>query len=86
MKSAIAEITGLTISEVILAEGCEKGITRVFLVFDNETYIELWGASWNCGGGIDKGGADVAVSYATKMGATRISRFLPNAKNEKGDK
>lgn len=84
MKEAIGQIAGRRVSEVILAEGGEKGITRVFLVFDNATYVKLWGTFWNCEGGIDQGAADAAVSYATKMGATQITGFPPDAKVEKG--
>jgi hypothetical protein len=65
MKSAISQIIGKTISGVLVKESQGGDPTsQAFLVFDDNTYYELYSSRKICGAsGVDPGGMKAAKEY-----------------------
>ncbi len=64
MKDATRGIVGKTISGVIVKEGNSSPRSQVFLLFDDNTYYELYSQDHiGSAGGIDPGGATEVRSY-----------------------
>lgn len=76
MKTGVGDIIGKTISGVVVAENKRNPRQQVFLVFSDGTYLEFWGESFNCAGGLHRGDAVAASQYAEGMGA-RITDVYP---------
>jgi hypothetical protein len=68
MKTGIQQIVDKTIQAVIVAEASNPCCQRVFLMFTDRTYFEIWGDAISGAGGIDSGGVDKVRSYVTKCG------------------
>jgi hypothetical protein len=68
MKSAICKIVGKTIAAVVVKEADRAPQTQVFLVFDDDTYFEIYSIEGdiNCAGGVDIGGLEVVRSLGTR--------------------
>ena len=65
MKDGIKEIVGKRISAVVVArKKTGPPPAQVFLVFDDNTHFEIYG-SFTGAGGLDKGGVNKAIDYAT---------------------
>jgi hypothetical protein len=66
IRKDIAGMLGKTISGVLVNETQRAPETQVFLVFSDETHIELWG-SINASGVDRRGGFEVAGHYARQF-------------------
>ncbi len=75
MKSGIGDIIGKTISEVVVTEKRNSPRTQIFLVFRDDSYLEIYGDSFSCAGGLDKGGSSDAIKYAQNMGAEVVETY-----------
>ena len=74
MRTAIGDITGKTIRSVIVSEYNEKGPrTQVFLVFNDDSYYELYG-DFRGAGGVDQGDEGRVIAYA-RQSQGKISRY-----------
>ncbi len=69
MKEGLGDILGKTISAVVVAENNRQPRHQVFLVFSDDTQLELYGEAFTCSGSLDRGGVPRAESYAKKLGA-----------------
>lgn len=80
MKSGLREIVGKTISDVIVARN-ERGdpANQVFLVFDDGSFFEVWGAQFNCNGGVWPGGVAEPEHYVGRCGAKVVDRYPQRA-------
>jgi len=72
MKSGIGEIIGKTITNVVVTENSRLPRQQVFLVFDDDTYFELYGDDINCTDGIDKGNLDTVKRCASNTGGSML--------------
>ncbi len=76
MKSGLREIVGKTITDVIVARNDYRDpANQVFLVFDDGTFFEFWGAQFNCNGGVWQGGVDDAERYVRRCEARVVDRY-----------
>ena len=75
MKSGVAEIVGKQVTGVIVAKNSRAPEQQLFLTFSDGTYFEIWGSSFNCAGGVDKGGVQSAASYIQKNGGTVVDTY-----------
>lgn len=79
MKDGIREIVGKTISGVVIAQNQERSPrNQVFLTFSDGTYFEIWGDSFTCAGGVDRGTADDAIAYAKSFHAQITQKYPEN--------
>lgn len=78
MKSGLNDIIGKTITDVIVARN-DRGdpANQVFLVFDDGTYFEFWGAQFNCNSGVDRGGVAEVVKYLGCWQTAKITDVYP---------
>lgn len=67
MKSGVGDIIGKSISQVVVAESSTRPKEQVFLIFSDGTYLELYGDSFNCAGGLNNGDVTDAKQYVEKM-------------------
>ncbi len=77
MKDGIREIVGKSIAGIVVAENNRSPRVQLFLTFTDGTYFEIWGDSFSCAGGVDRGDAETAAAYARLFGA-RITKIYPN--------
>lgn len=77
MKSGISQIIGRTISSVAVIQNNHAPSNQVFLVFTDGTYYEFWGNEFSCAGGIDQGGMEAALDYATTVMRAESIRVYP---------
>ena len=78
MKDGLREIIGKTITNVIVARNERRDpANQVFLVFDDGTYFEFWGAQFNCNGGVDRGGVAEVTDYVERVHASKIVDVYP---------
>ncbi len=79
MKSGLSEIIGKTITDVIVARN-DRGdpANQVFLVFDDGSYFEFWGAQFNCNSGVDRGGVAEVMHYVGRWPTAKIISTYPN--------
>ena len=61
-------ILGKTIQAVVIRSGDHNPKDQVFLVFDDGTAYEFYGAEINSASGLDSGGKAAALKYATMFG------------------
>lgn len=81
MKSGLREIIGKTITDVIVARNNHRDpANQVFLVFDDGTFFEFWGAQFNCNGGVWQGGVAEAEYYVGRCEAQVVARY-PGARD-----
>ena len=68
MKPGIGKIIGKTVLEVVVTENSNRPNQQIFLVFSDGT--ELYGSDMQCANHLDSGGAEEAIGYAKRLGAT----------------
>jgi len=76
MKDGLREIVGKTIRSVVVGSSDREPSIQVFLVFEDGTYFEFWGSSFNCASAVDPGGVAEASAYVTKIGG-EVTRVYP---------
>ncbi len=79
MKNGLAEIIGKTIADVIVARHRphRDPANQVFLVFDDGSYFEFWGADFNCNGGVDLGGVAEVSDCVERIHGSKIVATYP---------
>lgn len=77
MKSGPRDIIGKTIAQVIVAKNDRDPRQQVFIVFDDDTWFEFYGASFNCAGGVSRGTAADARDYAERCCTATIEAVYP---------
>lgn len=78
MKNGLREIIGKTITDVVVAYNKHRDpANQVFLVFDDGTYFEFWGAQFNCNSGVDRGGMAAVTDYVERVHAAKIVDVYP---------
>lgn len=74
MKPGIGHIIGKRIKHIVVSEqNAREPESQIFLVFDDDTYFEIYG-DLRVAGGVDCGGLESAVNYAKKFGGM-ISQY-----------
>jgi hypothetical protein len=68
MKDGVRQVIGKTISSVVVGKSKHDPQVQVFLVFDDGTYFEFWGAHFRGAGRVDRGGVQEASAYIEKLG------------------
>lgn len=79
MKDGIQKVLGKKISGVIVAQKNESPRKQLFIIFSDDTHLELWGDQFTCASGLDNGGIAEAVSYAKSIGAEVTRIYLENS-------
>ena len=88
MKSGLQQTIGKTISEVLVGYNSRGGdpVNQVFLVFDDGTNFEFWGAQFNCAGGVDRGGAAEVTRYVERScGSEIVDHYRDRRQNTAAD-
>ena len=75
MKSGIADVVGKQISGVVVATNARSPQQQLFLMFADGTYLEIWGSSFTCAGGLDRGGSAEAIEYVLKCGGQVTAKY-----------
>lgn len=75
MKDGIKEIIGKTVSGAVVGKNSRQPHVQLMLTFTDGTYFEIWGDSFTCAGGVDKGNAETASAYVTSMGGSVTQRY-----------
>lgn len=75
MKKTIGEIVGKHISGVVVSRNPQEPRMQLFLQFSDQTFLEIWGESFNCAGLISRGGRDEILTYTSRLGAAVVSVF-----------
>ncbi len=75
MKKTIGEIVGKHISGVVVSRNPQEPRMQLFLQFSDQTFLEIWGESFNCAGLISRGGRDEILTYTSRLGASVVSVF-----------
>jgi hypothetical protein len=79
MKNGVKDIVGRRVSGIVVVESTQVPRRQVFLIFDDNTYFEFYGDHFTGAGGIDKGGAVDAATYATKVMGAKIDVVYPES-------
>lgn len=74
MKGAFHQLSGKTIKSVIVSENKFPPRSQVFLIFDDNTYYEIYGDIISGAGRVDTGGEQTVTGYAKKCGGI-ITRY-----------
>lgn len=81
MKDGIQQTIGKTITGIVVGYNARRDPTnQVFLVFDDGTYFEFWGAQFSCASGVDRGGVAEAVDYLERCCASKVADIYPRTK------
>ncbi len=88
MKSGVRETIGKTIMEVLVGYNRRGGdpVNQVFLVFEDGTYFEFWGAQFNCAGGVDRGGAAAVIAYVERSCGSEVVSHYREARDSGADR
>jgi hypothetical protein len=81
MADEFQGLVGKTIAGVVMGVGHESPRKQIFLVFDDDTYYELYGDTLKGAGGLDKGGLAKAVKDAGWPGR-RVTVFTAEGGSE----
>jgi hypothetical protein len=74
MKDGIREVLGKTISGIVVGENSTQPKVQLFITFTDGTYFEIYGESFSCASGVNRGGVAEATKYATESLGTSINR------------
>lgn len=77
MKQAIGQIVGKTISGIVVAKKSNYPCVQLFITFTDGTYFEIYGDDFTCAGGVDRGDAEKAASYAKSFAGAKITATYP---------
>jgi len=73
MHGAWKDILGKTIQAVITADNPGDLRSQVFLVFSDDTSLEIFGQQFRCARSLEDGGLAAAVQYANRFdGAVQV--------------
>lgn len=79
MKDGVSKILGKAITAVVVGESDKNPHNQVFLVFDDGTKFEFWGADLSCASGLDQGGVEEARAYIEGIGGRVVRTYQSNS-------
>jgi hypothetical protein len=67
-QESLKEVIGKTIRSVVFRSGYDASPeTQLFLVFEDDTYFEIYGQEIDCGRSLSDGDINNAMAYARKF-------------------
>lgn len=69
---ALENVVGKRIHGIVVSENPESPQNQVFLVFHDQTYLELYGNQMSGSNEVDQGGMREVMSYITGRKGTRV--------------
>ncbi len=81
--SAVQDIIGKKVEHVIICENDRQPEQQLFLVFSDDTYIEIYGSSFSSGSNVYSGGLVAALHSAHGCGGkvTLLSECVTSEKS-----
>lgn len=80
MKDGIKEIVGRTVAGVVIAYNkARPPHHQIFLIFEDGTSFEIYGDSFSCTSGVNRGGMEWALRYARLAPGAQVTNvYLGN--------
>ena len=75
MKWSIDQIVGKTISNVVVVEKHRDPKQQLFLVFDDDTSMEIYGEYFDCARELEIGGLLAVLEFVGRMGPKEITVY-----------